>query len=169
MAETTASDPFEAFQADLAAATDTEACWRALHRLTAAVIGARLFTVMEIDNVREVAGRAYTSDPEAYPVSGTKPLRYDAWFDRVHKAKKPFVAQTIADIAKVFPDHERIWSLGCGSVLNLPIEIGGKVVGTLNALDVEHHYDAARVAAAERLRLPAMAAWLAVRHWRAAA
>ncbi|MCP8939844.1 GAF domain-containing protein [Alsobacter sp. SYSU M60028] len=153
------------FDAELGAATTPEACWTALRRLAQASIGARLFTVMEIDNVREVAGRVYTSDPVAYPVSGTKPLRYDAWFDQVHRQKRPFVANTIADIARVFPDHELIWSLGCGSVVNMPIEIGGKVVGTMNALDAEHHYDEARVAAAARLRLPAKAAWLCARHW----
>ncbi len=75
------------------------------------------------------------------------------------------MANTIAEIAKVFPDHELIWSLGCGSVVNLPIVIGGKVVGTMNALDAEHHYDQERVAVAERLRLPAKAAWLAAQYW----
>lgn len=152
------------FDAALAAAETPEAVWKALQALTRATIGARLFTVMEIDDVRGVAARAFTSDPVAYPATGTKPLRRDAWTDLVHGEKKTFVADTLAAIAQVFPDHATIGALGCGSVLNLPIEIAGKVVGTLNALDVEHHYDATRRAMAERLRLPAKAAWLAARH-----
>ena len=43
------------------------------------------------------------------------------------------MANTKEDLAKIFFDHELIWSLGCGSVINLPIVIGGQVVGTLNA------------------------------------
>jgi hypothetical protein len=155
----------DTFDAALAKATTPDACWTALRHLTEATIGAKLFTVMHIDNVREVASRAFTSDPVSYPTSGTKPLRYDAWFEHVHRDKAAFVANTIAEIAKVFPDHELIWSLGCGSVVNLPIVIGGKVVGTMNALDAEHHYDQERVAVAERLRLPAKAAWLAAQYW----
>jgi hypothetical protein len=158
------ADAFAGFDRALGAAVSAHDAWDALYRLTDRTIGAKLFTTMVIDNERKVAGRAFTSDPAAYPVSGTKPLRYDAWFDLVHGQRKPFVANTLAEIATVFPDHALIGSLGCGSVINLPIEIGGKVVGTLNALDAEHHYDPARVAAAERLRLPAKAAWLAA-HW----
>jgi hypothetical protein len=155
----------ETFDAALARATTPAEIWTALCVLGRATVGAKLFTVMQIDNVREVAGRVFTSDPVAYPVSGTKPFRYGDWFDQVHKRKEPFVANTLADIARVFPDHELIGSLGCGSVVNLPIEIGGKVVGTVNLLDAEHYYDAGKVAAALQLSLPAKAAWLAARHW----
>ena len=101
------------------------------------LVGAKLFTVMTVDWDNERAGRIFTSHPEAYPVSGSKPIHRDAWFDVVHKERKPFVANTIADIAKVFPDHETIWGLGCGSVVNLPIEIAGAMVGTVNLLDAE--------------------------------
>jgi hypothetical protein len=141
--------------------TDTEP-YRALQVLTDAVVGARLFTVMTVDMQRELAGRVYTSHPAAYPVSGTKPIHYDDWFDIVHRQRRPFVANTIKDIAKVFPDHETIWSLGCGSVINLPVEIGGELVATVNLLDAEHYYSEERVArAVSVLSLPAKAAYLA--------
>jgi len=110
-----------------------------------------------------VAGRVHSSDPAAYPVSGTKPIHYDEWFDVVHRQRRPFIANTIADIAKVFPDHELIWSLGCGSVVNLPIEISGQMVGTVNCLDVEHHYDEARLARLVHLQLPAKLSYLLTR------
>ena len=155
----------DTFDAALARATTPPEVWTALCALGRATVPAKLFTVMQIDNVREVAGRVFTSDPVAYPVSGTKPFRYGDWFDQVHKRKEPFVANTLADIAKVFPDHELIGSLGCGSVVNLAIEIGGKVVGTVNMLDAEQAYDPATVTQAMHLRLPAKAAWLAARHW----
>ena len=84
-------------------------------------------------------------------MSGTKPIHHDQWFSVVHGEKRSFVANTIADIAKVFPDFELIASLGCGSVLNLPVVLQGALVATVNMLAAEHHYTPERVAAAEAL------------------
>lgn len=136
--------------------------YKALQALTDATVGARLFTIMTVDMQKQLAGRVYTSHPVDYPVSGTKPIHYDDWFEIVHKQRRPFVANTIEDIAKVFADHETIWSLGCGSVINLPVEIGGELVGTINLLDEEHYYTDERVArAVSVLSLPGKAAYLA--------
>jgi hypothetical protein len=149
------------FDAAIAKTTDADAVWTALQTLSRQVIGAKLFTIMTVDMVNEVARRAYTSHPAEYPTSGTKPIRYDSWFDIVHKERRTFVANTIEDIAKVFPDYELIDSLGCRSVVNIPVEVGGVLLGTVNCLDVAHHYTAERVAASELLKMPARLAFLA--------
>ena len=143
-------------------AVQPDECWRALQNLTAAVAGLKLFTVMTVDLTNEVAHRAYSSHPADYPVSGTKPIHYDSWFEIVHTQHKLFVANTIVDIARVFPDHEKIWSLGCGSVVNLPVIIEGQLAATINMLHEEHYYNPARVELIERyLSLPAKRACLA--------
>jgi hypothetical protein len=134
------------FDADIANAKGADAAFGALQALVQATVGAKLFTFMTVDMEAEVARRAYTSDAVNYPTSGTKPIRYDSWFDIVHKERKYFVANTIADIAKVFPDHELINSLGCQSVVNMPVVIGGELVGTVNMLDVDGYYTPERVA-----------------------
>jgi len=149
-----------AFDETIANDAGKDAPWIALQTLTRAVIGAKLFTIMTVDMQNEVARREYTSDPASYPVSGTKPVHYDDWFDLVHLQRKPFIANTIADIAKVFPDHETIWSLGCGSVINIPVFVGGKLLGTVNCLDVEHHYTPERVEKSKLLAMPARLAFL---------
>jgi hypothetical protein len=160
MTDQTIADALAAFDRAIGK-TDIEP-YKALQELTDAAVGARLFTVMTVDMEKELAGRVYTSHPEDYPVSGTKPIHYDDWFDVVHKQRRPFVANTIEDIAKVFFDHETIWSLGCGSVINLPIEIGGELVCTVNLLDAEHYYTDERVArAVATLSMPAKLAYLA--------
>lgn len=133
------------FDVAISNATGAEEAFGALQTLVQATVGAKLFTFMTVDMEAEVARRAYTSDPQNYPTSGTKPIRYDSWFDIVHKQRQYFVANTIADIAKVFPDHELINSLGCQSVVNMPVVIGGELVGTVNMLDVEGYYTAERV------------------------
>ncbi|MEM7259258.1 MAG: GAF domain-containing protein, partial [Pseudomonadota bacterium] len=123
-------------------------------------IGVKLFTTMEIDYDRGVVKRNYTNMPDAYPVSGEKPMRKNAWTEQVQGRFETFVANTIEEIAEVFPDHELIQSLGCESCLNLPIVINGVVVGTLNCLHDAGHYTPARVAAAETLKQAGALAFL---------
>ncbi len=150
------------FDRALGAATRPDAAFDALHALTRATVGVRLFTIMTVDMQRMLASRAYTSDPANYPCSGTKPVEMNSWFEVVHRRREMFVANTLADIAKVFPDHALIGSLGCGSVVNLPVILGGELAATMNILDREHHYTPERVAAVgTHLSLPAKAALLA--------
>lgn len=149
------------FDAAIAAGTHAQAPWQALQTLSQKIIGAKLFTIMTVDMKNELARREYTSDAESYPVSGTKPIHYDRWFDTVHKDRQSFVANTIADIATVFSDHETIWALGCGSVINIPVVIAGELLGTVNCLDVEHHYTPERVECSKLLAIPAKLAFLA--------
>ena len=144
------------FDHAISTAQNSKAVWKALQELSGAVVGHKLFTIMTVDNAVGLARRAYTSHPRDYPVSGTKPIHRDQWFDIVHGERRSFVANTISDIAKVFPDFELIASLGCGSVMNLPVVLQGELMATVNMLDEEHHYTPERVAAAETsLAIPA--------------
>ena len=161
------TEHFEAtarFDAAIANAKGADEAFAALQALTEQTVGVKLFTFMNVDMQAEVARRAYTSDPANYPTSGTKPIRYDSWFDIVHKERRYFVANTIAEIAKVFPDYELIDSLGCQSVVNMPVVLGGELVGTVNMLDVEGYYTPERVAdIREVLAVPAKLAALVAR------
>jgi len=134
-----------AFDAAISEAKGADAAFKALQTLTEATVGTKLFTFMTVDMTAELARRAYTSDPTNYPASGTKPIRYDSWFDIVHKQRQYFVANSIADIAKVFPDYELIDSLGCQSVVNMPVVIEGELIGTVNMLHVDGYYTPERV------------------------
>jgi hypothetical protein len=162
--------PLATFDHALSIATTPDAPFDALLKLTQETVGVKLFTFMTADMKTELAQRSYTSHPDAYPVSGTKPITYDSWFETVHKDRQCFVANTLADIASVFPDYELIGQLGCGSVINLPVVLGDTLVGTINMLDEEHHYTPERVARAQGLlSLPAKAAYLASRALQATA
>ncbi|RVV96814.1 GAF domain-containing protein [Mesobaculum littorinae] len=147
------------FTAALASATTEEEAFDALCALTKATVGAKLFTVMTSDTDAMVARRAYTDDAENYPTSGEKPIELNRWFDQVLTRQEAFVSNTLADIDTVFPDAELIGKLGCGSVVNLPLIIGGKVVATMNILHEEGYYTPERVAQIhDVLRLPATSA-----------
>jgi hypothetical protein len=85
------------------------------------------------------------------------------WSRTVVEERKMFVANTIEAIAEVFPDHELIRSLGCESVVNLPVAFADAVIGTVNLLDVSGHYTPDRIARIESLSPFAAAALLAAR------
>jgi GAF domain-containing protein len=132
----------------------SEEAFAALEKLTRETIGVKLFTVMTADTTDKVSRRVYSNMPDVYPVSGTKPYNETHWSDITLKQKRTFVANTIEDIAQVFDDHELIKSLGCESVINVPVIVDGEVIATLNCLHDKDYYTDERVKAADALKLP---------------
>jgi len=131
-----------------------EAAFNALWQLTRGIVGVKLFTVMAHDGKKGVASRIFSNMPDAYPVSGTKPANATDWSRQVIERKQTFVANDIEGIRAVFDDHELIRSLGCESVINVPIVLGGEVLGTINCLHEAGFYTSDKVKAAEALKLP---------------
>jgi hypothetical protein len=111
----------------------------AVHRALGSLIGAKLFTILKIlpDGSTE---RMYTSDPATYPLSGRKPRNETPWYERVILARQHYFGPTRAHIREVFFDHELIFSLGCGSVINVLVLYDGRVLGAVNMLHEEHWY-----------------------------
>lgn len=137
-----------------------QAAFEALWKLAAETIGVKLFTLMRFDAASSVAERFFSNMPDAYPISGTKPVNTTDWARQVLREQQTFVANDIKGIAQVFYDHELIQSLGCASVVNVPVVIGGQVAGTINCLHEEGFYTQAKVEAAETLKLPGAACFL---------
>ena len=104
-----------------------------LHAACAA-LGTRLFTITTQDEAAGVTRRAYSSNPVDYPVSGTKPLTRDGWYDFCITGQQVFVANTTPEFAQYFFDHALITSLGLGSCINIPVVAAGTVLGTVNLL-----------------------------------
>ena len=140
--------------AQAAAGDDLDALFAALCALVQEEIGAGLFTVMTFDPGTRLARRRWSNMAAEYPPGGTKPMPPTDWGTQVLDNHQPFVAHVPADFAPHFPDHELIVSLGFESCLNLPVVVQGEVLGTLNCLDVAHHYTPDRVARAARLIAP---------------
>jgi hypothetical protein len=152
---------YKAFTKALAEAGDQpRAAFDALCALAVAHVGAKLFTLMTRDPAEGYAERIYSNMPDVYPVSGRKPANRTRWSEEVIERRRTFVANDIAGIAQVFGDHELIRSLGCESVINIPVEIDGEVVGTVNCLHGAGFYTPEKIAAAEALKLPAAVCFL---------
>jgi hypothetical protein len=60
-----------------------------------------------------------------------------------------YIGRTYEDIKDVFFDHELIRSLGCESVLNVPVRWNGRSIGTINILHHANWYTESDVAVAE--------------------
>ena len=148
------------FVAALAQPNPTEAAFQALRQLAYDILELKQFTIMASDPDRGVASRIFSDDPIPYPVGGEKPIQDNLWTDTVLKRKETFVGNSIEDLAAVFPDWEKIQSLGLESCLNLPIIIDGQVAGTLNCLNVAGHFTPERIEAANQLKLPGAAMFL---------
>ena len=148
------------FTKAIASTDQPMATFKALEALVDKTIGVKLFTLMEVDNVRGVARRNYSNMPDAYATSGEKPIQDNSWTEQVQGRHETFVANSIEEIAAVFPDHELIQSLGCESCMNLPIVVNERVIGTLNCLHDAGPFTPERVGAAESLKQAGALAFL---------
>src|SRR5258708_36481392 len=115
-----------------------ETLFRAFDAAAARLAGHELFTLLYVDG-QEVA-RIYSNRPAEYPVFGRKPMGPTPWGEHVMRAKKSYLGRDKAAIRWAFFDHALIESMGLGSVINVPVVYGGECIGTMNLLDVEHHY-----------------------------
>ena len=110
------------------------ATFRALDRALADTPGHILFTILVHHPGLRQNERFYSNMPDAYPVGGSKPITESPWMRQVIHAGQPYIGRTRDDIKDVFFDYELIWSLGCESVLNMPVRWAGQTLGTLNLL-----------------------------------
>jgi GAF domain-containing protein len=116
------------------------ALFTALDRATADTIGHKLFTLMIFHADAGETERVYTNQPGPYPVGGRKHFAETPWSRSLLRDGRPYVGRTAQDIRDVFFDHELILSLGCASVLNVPIVWRRRVLGTMNLLHEERWY-----------------------------
>jgi hypothetical protein len=140
-----------------------ETTFRALDAAMGAVLGHKLFTVLLHHAETRESERLYTNQPAAYPVGGRKELRDTAWSRRLIVEGRPYIGRNAADIREHFPDHALIASLGCDSIINLPVRWNGNVLGTVNLLHEEGWYDDADVSIGLTFAALAVPAYLLAR------
>ena len=136
-----------------------EASLAALGDAVEGELGFILFTVLVHDAVGGTMRRVFSTRPDVNPVGGTKPVTDSDWMRQVLQRGEPYVGRTREDLKTVFFDHEILWSIGCGSVLNMPVVWDGRVLGSLNILHEEGWYGEADVPTARllaQLALPAL-------------
>lgn len=133
----------------------------ALDAALAAMPGHRLFTILAYDPVTGEADRLHSNLPAAYPAGGGKRLAPGPWTEAVLDRGEAYIGYTLDDLRVVFADHALIASLGCESVLNLPVRWRGRTLGSLNLLHQAQWYaprDAVACRPFAQLALPALLA-----------
>ncbi len=104
-------------------------------------IGYKLITIMAFDAETMRVQRLYSSNPATYPLGGGKGKRDTEWSRHVLIEGRPYIGRTEEDIRANFDDHEVIFGLGLKSVLNIPVRIYGRTIGTMNMLHEAAFYD----------------------------
>ena len=119
---------------------NTNDFYKKLDKVIFYLVGHKLFTLMVIDRSGRYVERVYSNNKKIYPLLGTKPIPKNEWTKRVLVEKKEYIGTNFKQIKKLFFDYETIKSLGCGSIINLPVINNNKVLGTLNILHKENYY-----------------------------
>ncbi|WP_369721400.1 MULTISPECIES: GAF domain-containing protein [unclassified Bradyrhizobium] len=138
-----------------------DALFAALDEALKSAIGHKLFTILTYDDDSGEAARVYSNLPGPYPAGGRKRLAPGPWTEAVLDRGEAYIGRTQHDLRNVFSDHELIASLGCASVLNMPVRWRGRTVGSLNLLHEADWYGEDDVAVClpfAQLALPALLA-----------
>jgi hypothetical protein len=143
------TDPLDHLTRTLGEPGQPDALFRALDAVCREIVGHELFTLLFVDG-QEVA-RVYSNRPAEYPVSGRKRMGPTPWGAHVLEGRQPFLGRDKAAIRWAFFDSVLIESMGLGSCINIPVLYDGDVIGTMNLLAPEYHYDESHVAPLQRL------------------
>jgi hypothetical protein len=134
-----------------AAATDPMQVYLKIDALVRETVGHKFLTVLRFVEETQEVERLYSSDTKAYPVGGRKQLKTINKDHSLAASGEIFLAANEAEVKSTFPDHELIFSLGAGAILNAPIRHAGRRLGTLNCSGVANSYGSREIEAAKIL------------------
>jgi GAF domain-containing protein len=115
-----------------AGAHEAAQLYAAVDAVVQKVIGHKLFTIMRVHEAAQEVERLHSSNEAAYPVGGRKQKRDTHWGRVVLDEGQVFIARTPDAVREAFADYELIFSLGVGSIMNVPINYRGRSLGTMN-------------------------------------
>jgi len=134
-----------------ARATDPQQVYKLVEYISAETCGWVLLTTLKYVETENAVERLHSSDPASHPVGGRKPLDKLGESHGNNSDDGLFHAATKADVRRAFYDHELIFSLGIGSILNAPIAHAGNRLGTLNLCGTENMFGLTEIRTARTL------------------
>jgi alkylation response protein AidB-like acyl-CoA dehydrogenase len=123
----------------------------AIGELSRSVIGARGFTMFRYRRATAEVERIHSSDPVAYPLGGRKRIADFPLNQLVLARGEVYIAANRDAIRATYKDAETIFSLGVGSIMNVPVRIGGVNIGACNLFGGENQFDSGDAADARIL------------------
>jgi hypothetical protein len=145
------SSPHYAVAAAMADPDQPHATFAALDAALQETVGHLFLTILVYHWPEGVAERLYSNRPELYPAGGRKAFADAPTQRRVAESGEPYIGRDAEEIRRDFPDHAKIFALGCESILNMPVRWRGRVLGQVNLLHRAGHYDAAQLPAVRAL------------------
>jgi hypothetical protein len=145
-------------------ARSAEALFAFVAGLVDEAIGSKLTTATVFDVPAGRLRRIYSQNEAAYPVGGFKPIPDNRWTETLIRRRHVYTALTIEAIAEDFFDWELIRSLGCESIANLPVVVGGETIGAVNLLHEAGYYTDDKLSRAAEVMPFATMAYLAALH-----
>ena len=100
--------------------------YAAVDALVQTVVGHKLFTIMRVHEASMEVERVHSSNLVAHPVGGRKNKRGTPWSKAVLDRGEVFVERTPDEVREAFDDYPLIFSLGVGSIMNVPIGYRGR-------------------------------------------
>jgi len=131
--------------------TDRQVIYKAVEAAIAETCGFVFLTTLRYDEAEQVVERLHSSNPQAYPLGGRKPLSRITKSHQAMASGEVFLAGTREAVKEAFFDHELIFSLGSTAILNAPIRHAGRRLGTLNLCGEEGMYGQPEIRAAQIL------------------
>ncbi|MHC8944143.1 GAF domain-containing protein [Advenella incenata] len=115
-----------------AALGDGLAMLAAVERIALPSLSHTLCTVNRFDEQTMRVVRVYSTNPTIYPVGGSKEKQDTKFAQHVLVERRIFVGEGTAAIRNMFDDHEVITGLGVRSIINVPIVLLERCLGTIN-------------------------------------
>jgi GAF domain-containing protein len=133
------------------AAADPMQVYARVDALVRETVGYKLLTVLRFVEETQEMERLYSSDLKTYPVGGRKQMKTINKDHTLAARGEIFLAANEAEVKRTFPDHELIFSLGAGAILNAPIRYAGRRLAALNCCGLANSYGPREIAAAKIL------------------
>jgi hypothetical protein len=133
------------------AQADRQVIYKAVEAITAETCGFVFLTTLKYNEAEQAVERLHSSNVEAYPLGGRKPLSKITASHQAMASGEVFLAGTREAVKEAFFDHELIFALGSTAIMNAPIRHAGRHLGTLNLCGEEGMYGPAETQAAQIL------------------
>lgn len=132
----------KAVLAELTAGGQPDRMLGALDRAYQELVGHKLITFFRVDDRTGDVERIYSTDLPTHPVgpSSRKNMMGSEWGQAILVRREAFLADTMEDLRRIFPQHGALAALGCGSCLSYSAVYGGRCVGAVNLCHEEKHY-----------------------------
>lgn len=145
----------------LANTTDDAALYAIVQAALAELCGLRMLTILRVTPAGLL--RMHSSHPDVNPAQDIRSTMGDPWLQHLLATAEPELSPDADAMRSRFFDAQAMFDLGCESVLNVPVRLHGRNLGTLNLMHKADWYGPGHIAVCLPFAALLGAAWSAQR------